>query len=229
MNFLRNVFAVVALPAVLAAGYSFVGLFLRSISVKAGVQIPFWLGVFAYAFVQILLYRPLKTYIFGHELSHAIAGILSGAQIKKFNVNENSGSVVLTKNNLWITLSPYFFPIYTFAALVVYILLSCFINVVPFYGYFLFLIGFTISFHVALTIYVLTIEQPDLRIYGVLFSYVVIVAINTVVFSILFGIATPNIIELPELFFQVILNVYSVYEFIYNGVLEIWTAFQKTR
>jgi hypothetical protein len=229
MRFLRNISAFFAIPTVFAAGYTLAKNFLL-FSISSGARyIPFWIGVICYTAFQIVLYKPMKTYIFGHELSHAIAGLLSGAKIKKFNVGESSGSVVLTKDNIWITLSPYFFPIYTIAIMIVYICLGWFIDIKQLYGYYLFLIGFSISFHIALTVYILSIEQPDLKVYGVFFSYVIILAVNIVVFTLISAFAFEDAISVKNVFFEAYHNIISTYKFIYQGVKEIWLAFQKTK
>jgi hypothetical protein len=171
----------------------------------------------------------MKTYVFGHELSHAIAGILSGAKIKKFNVGRESGRIVLTKDNIWITLAPYFFPIYTFAIIIIYIFLGWFIDIKQFYGYFLFLTGFSIAFHAALTIYIISVEQSDLKIYGIFFSYVIIFIVNIAVFILLAALVFPDDIDVKDIFLQIFSNVVDIYKFIYAEVLEIWSAFQETR
>jgi hypothetical protein len=171
----------------------------------------------------------MKTYIFGHELSHAIAGILSGAKIKKFNVTKQSGSVVLTKNNIWITLAPYFFPIYTFLILLIYICLGWFTNIKQFYEYFLFFIGFSIAFHITLTAYILSVRQPDLKVYGVFFSYIIILAVNIIVFDLLLSLIFTEAVNLKDIFWQSCKNIINTYKFVYNGVLAIWWAFQKTK
>ncbi|MDR3256077.1 MAG: hypothetical protein LBT18_00205 [Endomicrobium sp.] len=229
MKFLRNSFAFLLIPAVGAAGYIFVKNFLYFTAFVGNKYIPFWIGILSYIIFQVVLYKPIRTYVFGHELSHAIAGILSGAKIKKFNVGQESGKVVLTKDNIWITLAPYFFPIYTFAIIVIYIFLGWFLDITQFYEYFLFLVGFSIAFHVALTIYILSIEQPDLKVYGAFFSYVVIFAVNIVVFTLLAALAFPDGINVKKIFFQMFENMADVYKFIYTGVSEVWQAFQKTK
>ncbi|MDR3196007.1 MAG: hypothetical protein LBT58_04455 [Endomicrobium sp.] len=229
MRFLRNILAFIAMPAVFAAGYALAKNFLFFSISSGGKRIPFWIGALSYIAFQAILYKPMKTYIFGHELSHAIAGLLSGAKIKKFNVDEMSGSVVLTKDNIWITLAPYFFPIYTIAIIIIYVCLGWVMDIKQLYGYYLFLIGFSIFFHIALTVYILSIEQPDLKIYGAFFSYVIILAVNIITFTLLASLAFEDAISVKNVFFQAYHNIISIYKFIYNGVTEIWLAFQKTK
>lgn len=229
MRFLRNTIAFIAVPAVFAAGYTLAKNFLLSSISSGGKYIPFWIGVLSYITFQVVLYKPIKTYIFGHEISHAIAGILSGAKIKKFNISESSGSVVLTKDNILITLAPYFFPIYTLAIIIVYVCLGWFMDIKQLYGHYLFLIGFSVSFHIALTVYILSIEQQDLKSYGTFFSYVAILAVNIVVFTLLVALAFEDAISIKNVFFQTYYNIINIYKFIYNGVKEIWLVFQKTK
>ncbi|MDR1663028.1 MAG: hypothetical protein LBR59_01275 [Endomicrobium sp.] len=229
MRFLRNTIAFLAVPAVFAAGYGVVKSFLFFSVSLDGKYIPFWVGVLSYIAFQVVLYKPIKTYIFGHEISHAIAGILSGAKIKKFNVGKSSGSIVLTKGNIWITLAPYFFPIYTLGIIAVCLCLGWFIDIKQLYGYYFFLVGFSVSFHIALIVYILSIGQPDLKVYGTFFSYVVILAVNIVVFALLIALVFKDAVSIKNIFFQTCYNVVNIYKFMYNGVKEIWFVFQKTK
>ncbi|MDR1696031.1 MAG: M50 family metallopeptidase [Endomicrobium sp.] len=149
---IRNAAAVFFVPAVAAAAYTLIKTFLSFSASSGNKHMPFWAGIFCYAVLHAAFYKPLKTYIFGHELSHAVAGLLSGARIKKFKVGKQSGSVVLTKDNIWITLAPYMFPIYVFVLIIAYLMLGWAADIRLFYGYFLFLAGFLIAFHAALTV-----------------------------------------------------------------------------
>jgi hypothetical protein len=229
MKFLRNIFAILLTPAVFAAGYALVRDILRFAALAGNRYIPFWIGILSYIVFQVVFYKPMKIYVFGHELSHAIAGVLSGAKIKKFNVNKESGSVVLTKDNIWITLAPYFFPIYTIAIVIIYTCLGWVTDTKRFYGYFLFFIGFSIAFHIALTTYILSVEQSDLKVYGALFSYIVILAVNIVIFALLACLVSQNAINIQDIFLQIFNNIVASYKFLYYGVSDICLAFQKTK
>jgi hypothetical protein len=228
MKLIRAFFAVLALPAVLACGYVLLKNFLFFSGSSGTEYVPFWLGAFCYAVFQIAFYKPMRAYVFGHELTHAFAGILSGAKIKKFKVGRESGSVTLNKDNVWITLAPYFFPLYTFAVIVVYLTLGWFVNIRPLYPYFLFLIGFTAAFHIALTAYIIKLGQSDLKVYGAFFSYVLIIFVNIIVFSILMAMAFPKESAASETFKGFIGASISAYKFIFSGAQLIWQAFQKT-
>lgn len=226
---LRNIFAFLLAPAVGAGCYVFVKNLLYFTVRSGNLYVPFWVGIICYIIFQIVFNKPIRTYIFGHELSHAIAGILSGAKIKRFKISKKFGNVVLTKDNICITLAPYFFPIYTFAIIIIYFFLDLFANVREFHGYFLFLVGFSIAFHIALTIHALTLKQPDLKVYGVFFSFVVIFAVNITTFTLIVIMVFPNEINLKSVSIQIFSSIVSIYKFIYNGALEIWSTFQKTK
>ncbi|MCA6069651.1 MAG: hypothetical protein LE180_00770 [Endomicrobium sp.] len=229
MKFLRNTFAFLLIPAICAAGYTLVKKFLYFTVSAGSLYVPFWIGILCYIVFQIVFYKPMRTYIFGHELSHAIAGILSGAKIKKFKLGAESGSVVLTEDNIWITLAPYFFPIYTIAIIGIYVLLGWFTDIKQFYSYYLFLIGFSISFHIALTMYILSIEQPDLKVYGTFFSYIAILTVNIIAFALIASSAFVDDIDIKDVWLHAYDNILKIYKFLYIGVLEIWLTFQKTR
>src|SRR3954471_11618994 len=65
-----------------------------------------WLVIF------LLLPKPMRVYVFGHELTHVLWTWLFGGQVKKFKTGPTGGHVVVTKNNFVIALAPYFFPLY---------------------------------------------------------------------------------------------------------------------
>ncbi|MFT5122829.1 MAG: hypothetical protein ACI9TH_000749 [Kiritimatiellia bacterium] len=131
-----------------------------------------WLILFA------VMPMPIRTYVFGHELTHVVWAKLFKADVTGFKVGKKGGSVKVSKNNVFITLAPYFFPIYTSLVIVLYYVLYPFVNVKPFELWWYALIGFTWSFHITFTILVLCHHQPDLKVYGFFFSYVVIYLLN---------------------------------------------------
>lgn len=129
-------------------------------------------------------HHPTRVYVLAHELTHALCGLLFGAKIGKIKVSKKGGFVTLSKSNLLITLAPYFFPFYTMLVLLVYWIVSCFCTPVPFRAIWLFLIGFTWSFHICFTIESLMTEQPDFQDYGKFFSYIFIFLMNIFVLCV---------------------------------------------
>ena len=138
-------------------------------------------GVAVFAVLWCMFPHPVKTYVFGHEMTHALWGLLFGARPSKMKVGEKGGSVELTKSNMLITLSPYFFPFYTFLALIATFVISLFAKPVPYMPLWLFLIGFTWAFHALFTIQSLTVKQPDIALYGRIFSWAFIFLANAAI------------------------------------------------
>ena len=108
----------------------------------------------------------------------ALCGLCFGAIPTNLKVGLKGGSVTLTKSNVWITLSPYFFPFWTAVVGLVALIVRCFVSPLPFTGAWLFVVGFTLGLHVCFTLRAILQEQPDLQEYGYVFSYVLIGIFN---------------------------------------------------
>jgi hypothetical protein len=93
-----------------------------SMAYKPDLPYYFLAGGLAYLSVHLLFKKPILTYVFGHELTHAFFAVLFGGSVKSFQASERGGRVTITKSNFIITLAPYFFPLYTFIALIFYAL-----------------------------------------------------------------------------------------------------------
>ena len=148
-------------------------------------------GIASFAFAWAALSHPVRAYVLGHELTHALWGLLFGARPSDVRVGATGGSVRLSKSNVVITLAPYFFPFYTFLVIVVALVTAAFLRPLPFLPFWMFLIGFTWAFHVLFTIETLTVRQPDVRAYGRLFSWTVIFLVNVLIVLVWMAVTTP--------------------------------------
>ena len=129
---------------------------------------------------MLFLPRPIRTYVLGHELTHALWGLLMGARIGKIKVSKQGGYVELSKTNFLISLAPYFFPFYTVMVIVVYYIASLFFSVEPYHMLFLSLVGITWAFHLYFTIQMVMTRQPDIMQNGRLFSFIIIYNLNLI-------------------------------------------------
>jgi hypothetical protein len=132
----------------------------------------------------LLLPQAFRTYVLGHELSHAIAGLLMGAKVGKMKIGRDGGHVELSKSNFIIALAPYFFPFYTALVIGLWYGFGFFWDVSAYEPLWLVLVGMTWGFHVTFTIYMLSQHQPDVQEHGRTFSYVVIYLANLLVVSL---------------------------------------------
>ncbi len=125
-----------------------------------------------------LLPQAFRTYVLGHELTHALWGMLMGAKVGKMKVGKEGGHVMLSKSNFLVSLAPYFFPFYTAVVIAVWYGAGFFLDVSPYEAWWLMVVGMTWGFHVTFTVYMLSQRQPDVVENGRLFSYVIIYLAN---------------------------------------------------
>ena len=102
------------LPLCWAASRTFFFL-LQSRSVESSGLLGWALpgGFLVSGFCFFILPQAFRTYVLGHELTHALWGMLMGAKIGKMKVGKEGGYVELSKSNFLVSLAPYFFPFYT--------------------------------------------------------------------------------------------------------------------
>ena len=177
--------------------------------------IAFCGGLAAFVLCWMTVSHPVRTYVLGHELTHALWGLAFGARPSNLRVGESGGSVRLTKSNMLITLAPYFFPFYTFVVIVVALITAAFLRPLPCLPLWLFLVGFTWSFHVLFTLETLTARQPDVKLYGRVFSWVFIFLVNVAIVLVWLATMTPlAFAELGELLVSRVVAAYvGVFDF----------------
>ena len=193
-NFLRLLLGLALLPMC----WGFVRVFVDALTVAAGSA--GWMsaeamsllgGIMAFVLAWMALSHPVKTYVFGHELTHALWGLLFGAVPSDLRVSASGGSVRISKSNVLITLAPYFFPFYTFVVIVVALITAAFLRPLPYLPLWMFLIGFTWAFHVLFTLETLAQRQPDVKTYGRIFSWTFIFLANLVIVLAWLATMTP--------------------------------------
>ncbi len=181
-RFLRFLCAVATLPFACALAFVFVDAF-RLMPMSGDALFPpdalcLAAGFMLFLILLIFMPAPVRIYVLGHELTHALCGLCFGARPSNLKVGLKGGSVTLTKTNVWITLSPYFFPFWTAIVGLLALIVRCFVSPLPCTGAWLFAVGFTWSFHVCFTLRAIFQAQPDIQEYGYVFSYVFIWIFN---------------------------------------------------
>ena len=174
---------IVLLP--FCAGFAW-QLSVTSVSVTYQPLVPYWFsgGFILYIIIHFVFKKPILSYVVGHELTHALFAVLFGGSVKAFHASERGGQVQITKSNFVITLAPYFFPLYTFFALVGYWLARA-ADAQLLEPWFVLLAGAAFSFHVILTLIFLQTDQNDIREHGAFFSYPLIFLFNVLLTAIL--------------------------------------------
>jgi hypothetical protein len=173
LRFLRVLAALALLPIGVGATLSAVNVLMGS-----GGAMEFWFafgaGGAAWMLIFALLPKPMWLYVVGHELTHAIWGLLFGARIKSLRATSKGGHVVLSRSNTVIALAPYFFPFYTIVFAIVMLGIRLIWRHPWIDPLFHFGLGVTYAFHATLTLWILRIRQSDITGEGYLLSAVVI-------------------------------------------------------
>ena len=194
---MANFFRLLTGLALLPACWGVARAFLDSVLAAAGATglsvetLSLLGGIAAFALAWAALSHPVKAYVLGHELTHALWGLLFFARPSDLTVGAAGGSVKLSKTNLLITLAPYFFPFYTFVVIVCALVTAAFLRPLPCLPLWLFLIGFTWAFHVLFTLETLGQRQPDVKAYGRVFSWTFIFLVNVAIVLVWLAAMTP--------------------------------------
>ena len=166
--------------------------FYRSLLGRIESQHYFIAGFAAFVLIFAVFQKPIRTYVFGHELTHALWILLFKGEVTAFSASKKGGKVEGTKSNFFIALSPYFFPVYTLILIGIYFLGKLFAEPQRFTGTFVFLIGFTWAFHAILTVSVLLKGQQDVKRHGYLFSLTVIYVMNVIILGMVLVFICPD-------------------------------------
>lgn len=74
-------------------------------------------GASAYVLMHVLVRKPERLYLWGHEFAHMAAAKLFFRKIHQFHISSrDGGKVVMDGTNVVIDLAPYIFPLYSIAA-----------------------------------------------------------------------------------------------------------------
>lgn len=128
---------------------------------------------FAFALIVTLIFISANSFlsILNHELTHNLWAVLSFSRPTSLQVKAGKGGnfAFNGRKNIMTVLSPYFFPLTTLFIFPLYFIIS------PSYlQYYFLVLGLSFGYSVATEIKQAHYAQPDLRIYGWLPSYLII-------------------------------------------------------
>jgi hypothetical protein len=151
---------------------------------------------FAFALGSVLFVcfpcRPL--YVFGHELTHWFAAVLTGHKADFPRLGLQKGSVNVTQPTLFIALAPYFLPFFLILSAIAIAITRLFWHNAPslFWNLAFAWLGLCYSYHIVLTILALAHGQSDLQFRGPVLSYSVIVFGNFLVLYLSLVLVSQN-------------------------------------
>lgn len=143
----------------------------------------------------------LYLYVLGHEMTHAMFVYICGGRISDIHFSSEGGFVMTNKSNILIALSPYFVPFWSAVLISVHSFASLWAPI-PAGGLILNgLLGFTWTFHIIWTVWMIPKDQPDLREHGFFLSFMIIVLANLLLISLMVC-ATSREVQLSNFIFN---------------------------
>ncbi len=162
---------------------------LKNLTINSRIELGFFIGFAVYLVIHIVFYKPVFIHVMAHELTHIFWAFLFGGKAKKLEVSASGGRVLINRTNFVITLAPYFFPLYTFIFLAVYIIAK-----EQYLPYIAFLIGASLSFHIALTLFSMKSAQSDFHEdSNIFFSLSFVHLMNIIVIALIFSILSEKV------------------------------------
>lgn len=166
----------------------------------------FMVGGLAWTVGYATGWRPVRSYVFGHEVSHLLVARAFGGKILDWDFSATGGYVETNKSNTWITLAPYLLPFYSLMVLILFGVAGMLWNLHAMQHislgqaalrfkpvwFFYALLGMTWCFHATFTWKTIRIEQSDLQKNGEFFSMLLIFLVNVLLIIGLFIAASPS-------------------------------------
>lgn len=216
----KILFGLILLP--FCAGFTWqMGTSIGTVAFKPLFIYYFLGGGLTYLTLHLLFRKPVLTYVFGHELTHAFFAVLFGGSVKSFHASSRGGRVTITKSNFLITLAPYFFPLYTFIVLLVYWAADA-ADVRGAAPWLTFLTGTTFTFHLVLTFMFLHADQDDIREHGAVFSYPLIYLFNVLFASLLMRLLLAESMDYTKFLADGIMKSISMTVLFMNNIIALF-------
>lgn len=221
MKILKFIFALILLPTLFFT-LAETGRILLVVLGHVGTAVSFILGALIYAAIHYGYYNFSRPYVFVHEMTHAVAALLSGCRIKDVSVGEESGFVKMDRCNAFVVLAPYFVPGYVILTVLAYVIGDLFVDLTPCRQVFLFVVGFFTAFHFIQTFKTLfEADQPDLKLAGgKIFSVIMIVFANLVVLALLLKGLFPEQVSLASAASRVLWGTVNVWRILVNYIID---------
>ena len=192
--------------------------------------IAFGAGVAAWLIVFFFISRTMWLYVLGHEFTHALCAMIAGGKVSSFQVSAKGGHVVTDRVNWWITLAPYFIPLYAIIWMALWLSVNFWYPLTAYQPILYFGLGIAWCFHLTFTASMFHTGQTDLTSQGFVFSAVIIVLINLIFFLVLFALLAHDttLLGAGKIFLH---HLGDSYLFTWNEIVKgatwAWSLWQK--
>jgi hypothetical protein len=137
--------------------------------------------------------RPLRAYVWGHELMHVLTARLFGGRITDYEITRDGGYIVTDRYNFLIALAPYLWPFAAVPVLAIWGIVGWMPEALYHREWFLGALGFTWAFHLSFTGWMIPIGQSDFAGPGRVFSLGLIYLFNVILLSALLVALVPEV------------------------------------
>lgn len=148
-----------------------------------GCGAALWLVWFVFSIWMWRQPRPLRVYVWGHELMHVLTARLFGGRIKDYEISRDGGFIVTDRYNFLIALAPYLWPFAAVPVLAIWGIVGWMPEAAYHREWFLGALGFAWAFHLSFTGWMIPIGQSDFAGPGRVFSLGLIYLFNVVLLS----------------------------------------------
>ncbi len=184
---LRSILGILCLPLIFLFGVSFWDL-LKLLSFENPLHVSFIVSFIGSTLLfALFLSRGSFLAIFEHELTHNLWAILTFNKPTGFHIEKGYGGEFNYegKGNFLMALSPYFSLTFSFLILPLYLVIQQ-----EYYKYFIIILGILTGFHTSTTLKETGFRQTDLKEYGYLFSFIIIILGNILSYGIILAFVT---------------------------------------
>jgi hypothetical protein len=207
VKFLKFLIALALMPLLAGEVWTLIDLARRAVPEGQWAQtwfLSFAAGFLTWLVTYFILPRTMWLYVLGHEFTHAVAAMLAGGKIASFQVSAKGGHVITDRVNWWITLSPYFIPLYALLWMALWLSIDFYHPLTAWQPILYFGLGLFWCFHLTFTASMMHLKQSDLSSQGFVFSFVIIGLINLMMFLILFSLLAHGLtmVDVGKLFLQ---------------------------
>ena len=225
-NTFKLLIAILLFPTVLFALVETVDVFfnvLKDFQIAVGLVA----GAALYCVIHFGGYKFERLYVWGHEVTHAIAAMLCGFRVHSMTVNKDNGNVKMDQVNAFVALAPYIIPFYALLTGLVYLGLDFMMPIEHYRPAFVFVVGFFMAFHFVQTFQTLwETDQPDLQAAGGrIFSAVVIGLSNALLLMLVLKWLFPQRVHLTEACKAVVVHSYHAWGFVLHYAVEWISSF----
>jgi len=121
-------------------------------------------------------------HVFEHEVTHLVTGLVFFIQPRQLVASESGGRMEMYGNNFIVSLAPYFVPLFSLVLMALMPLLDGSVSV-----YACCVLGLVTGYHVISNVQEFSLQQPDIRSHGLIFSTAICLWGNIIALGVVAG------------------------------------------